>query len=77
MTNWIDLVAYVSSDLVSQISLALLGADYSMLSRIAIFSESLFSSVLIPLLTLYLLHCTGEDGKKNPVFYIAGGLWLV
>ncbi|MBR1701199.1 MAG: histidine kinase [Lachnospiraceae bacterium] len=71
------LTAYVSSDLVSQISLALLGADYRMLSRITIFSESLFSSVLIPLLTLYLLHCTGEDGKKNPVFYTAGGLWLV
>ncbi|MBR1855127.1 MAG: histidine kinase [Lachnospiraceae bacterium] len=71
------LIAYVSSDLVSQISLVLLGTGFSMLSRIAIFSESLFSSMLIPLLTLYLLHCTGEDWKKNPVIYTAGGFWLI
>ena len=41
------LLAYVASDLTSQVSLILLGPAYALLSGIAVFSESLFSSLLI------------------------------
>ena len=71
------LIAYISSDLISQISLVLLGPGHSMLSKLAIFFESLFSSLLLPLLTLYVLRCTDEDWKKSPTLYVSGGLWLV
>ena len=71
------LIAYISSDLTSQISLVFLGPDYAVLSRLAVFSESLFSSMLLPLLTLYVLHCTDEDRKKSPALYVSGGLWLI
>lgn len=71
------LTGYVASDLISQISLDLLGADYGLLSRLAIFLESLFSSVLMLLLMVYLLHCTEKEWKKSKVLYVADGLWLV
>lgn len=71
------LTGYVASDLISQISLELLGPGYSLLSRLAIFGESLFSSVLGLLLTIYLLHCTEKEWKKSPTLYIAGSLWFV
>ena len=39
--------------------------------------ESLFSSMLMPLLTLYLLHCCGEDWRKNRTLYLTGGVWFL
>ena len=69
--------AYVISDLLSQISLLFLGPDYSLLSRIAVFCESFFSSILMPMLTLYLLHCSGEKRKWTPILASMTTLWLV
>ena len=69
--------AYVLSDLLSQISLLFLGPDYSVLSRISVFCESFFSSILMPMLTLYLLHCSGERRKRTPLFASMVTLWLV
>jgi signal transduction histidine kinase len=69
--------AYVVSDLLSQVSLLFLGPDYSVLSRIAVFCESLFSSMLMPMMTLYLLHCSGERRKRTPIFSSMVTLWLV
>ena len=71
------LIAYVGCDLLSQISLVLLGPLAAPLSRIAIFSESLFSSLLMPMLTVYLLHCTGEDWHRNTLLRIVVAMWLV
>ncbi len=71
------LIAYVGCDLLSQISLVLLGPLAAPLSRIAIFSESLFSSLLMPMLTVYLLHCTGEDCRRSALLTIVVALWLV
>ena len=71
------LLVYVAADLISQISLALLGAEAALLSRAGIFFESLISSLLMPLLTLYLLHCVGEDWRKSPLFAAVGVLWLI
>jgi len=41
-----------------------------------IFFESLFSSVLMPMLTVYLMHCAGRR-LYNPWTYAVMGLWLV
>lgn len=71
------LIAYVVCDLSSQASLILLGPHAAPLSRIAVFGESLFSSILMPMLTVYLLRCTGEDWRRNTLLNAVGMLWLV
>lgn len=65
------LIAYIFSDLISQISLVMLGQDKAVLSRAAVFCESLFSSMLMPMLTWYLLKCAGKDPWKSRIMYIA------
>ena len=65
------LIAYIFSDLISQISLVMLGPDKAVLSRAAIFCESLFSSMLMPMLTWYLLKYAGKDPWKSRIMYIA------
>ncbi len=71
------LIAYVGCDLLSQISLVLLGPPDAPLSRVAVFGESFFSSLLMPMLTVYLLHCTGEDWHRNTLLRIVVAMWLV
>ncbi len=71
------IIAYVLSDLLGQLSIGTLGAHYVDLTRVTIFAESLFSSMLMPVLTVYLLQCAGEGWRKAPVFAAAGVLWLV
>ena len=68
---------YVSSDLLSQTSLILLGPDFSLLSRIAIFLESFFSSMLMPLFTAYMLSCASAQWKRSPWFYASLCAWAV
>ena len=70
-------LAYVAFDLLGQISLVFLGPDFATLSRISIFLESLFSSALMPILTLFMLHCSGERRKRTPLFSCVLTLWLV
>ena len=70
------LFLYVCSDLLSQVSLTLLGPDYALLSRIAIFCESLFSSLMIPLFTAYMLSCA-DVGRQSPCFYVSWCIWAV
>ena len=67
---------YVVSDLLSQVSLLFLGPGYAVLSRIAVFCESFFSSILMPMMTLYLLHCSGERRKRTPLFASMVTLWI-
>ncbi len=69
--------AYVASDLLSQVSLIFLGPDHAVLSRIAVFCESFFSSLLMPMITMYLLRCSGERRKRTPLFASMLTLWLV
>ena len=45
--------------------------------RIAIFCESFLSSLLMPMLTIYLLHCCGEHWRSSTLFRVVIGLWLV
>ena len=70
------IIAYVACDLLGQISLLTLGLGYAGFSQGLLFCESLFSSLLMPLLTLYLLYCAGEDWRKSPVLSAVSALWL-
>ena len=45
--------------------------------KVALFWESLLSGMLIPLITIYLLHCTGEDIEKSRIFALILGLFAV
>ena len=69
------LTAYVASDLLSQIFLVVMEEDHRLLSQAAIFAESLFSSLLMPLLLFYLLHCAGRRPARSPLMTIALALW--
>ena len=71
------LIAYVGCDLLGQITLVLLGPPAAPLSRIAVFGESFFSSLLMPMLTVYLLHCTGENRRGSTLMTFVGVLWVV
>ncbi len=71
------LIAYVSFDLLSQFSLTMLGEPAAMLSRIAVFGESFFSSLLMPMLTIFQLHCTGEDCRRSKLLAAVNVLWLI
>ena len=68
------MIAYVLADFTSQVSLVLLGKEYSTLSKIGVFFESFFSSVLMTLLTVFILHSCGES-IKTPFFYFNFSLW--
>ncbi len=71
------MILYISSDLLEQLSFLFLGPDYALLSKAALFMESLLSSLLMPLLTLYLLYCSGENWRKSPIAVAVSALWLV
>ena len=45
--------------------------------KLALFFESLFSGLLMTLLTVYLLHCTGEDLRKSQLFFMICALFAV
>ncbi|MBR2676923.1 MAG: histidine kinase [Solobacterium sp.] len=47
------------------------------LLRFTIFMHSLLSSLLIPMLTIYLLHTCREDWKTSPLFKTTFGLWII
>lgn len=69
--------AYILSDFLSQISLILTGPEQHQLSKTAVFGESLFSSILMPLLTYYMLTCAGESLKNSIILYISVSLEAV
>lgn len=63
------LVGYTASAIICQLS------GTSPLSQITLFVSSLFSSLLIPAITLYLLHCAGKNWKRRPLFVLIITLW--
>ncbi|MBQ8913570.1 MAG: hypothetical protein IJ054_05955, partial [Lachnospiraceae bacterium] len=69
------LFIYIASDLISQISLGLLGEKYSLLSKLAIFGESFFSSICMPFLTVYILYSAQNTLKKNIIMHISWLIW--
>ena len=71
------LIAYVLMDLIQQSSIYTLGGDYVMVSKIALFFESLLSALLLPLLTIYLLQSAGVRAIKQPAFYLSVSLLVI
>ncbi|MBR1497704.1 MAG: histidine kinase [Oscillospiraceae bacterium] len=65
------LVGYTASATICQLS------GTALLSQITLFTNSLFSSLLIPAITLYLLHCAGRSWKRSPLFALVVALWTV
>ena len=47
------------------------------LSYLFLFCESLFSSMILPVLNSFLLFCAGKKRRKNPFVYITVSLWVV
>ncbi len=75
MSMFTILTLYISFDLLSQISLCLLGDSFATLSALAVFFESLFSSLLMPILTFYIFHICQEK-TPSPVPLLIYGLWI-
>ena len=71
------LFLYVTSDLISQISLVFWKDGLWQLSKAAVFSESLFSSLLMPMFTIYILSSAGENYKKSPAYYTVFAVWAI
>ena len=65
------LLGYTASATICQLS------GTALLSQITLFANSLFSSLLIPAITLYLLHCAGKNWKHSPLFALVMTLWTV
>lgn len=43
---------------------------YMIVSYICLFCESLFSSMILPVLNKFLLYCVGKNTRKNPLVFI-------
>ena len=69
------LIAYIASDIIEQISFYFLGSDFWLLTEVGIFLESFFSSMLVPLLSVQILHYAGENIKKSLLFRLESLLW--
>ena len=85
MSSWIRnyfklffgiLIVYTFSNAASQISLVFLGDGYRTLTITAIFCESFFSSLLMPLLNIYILHNSGRSLRCR-MFYTVFFLWCL
>ncbi len=70
------LLLYEAFDLLSQISLVFMGTGMHRLSALAVFFESLFSSILMLMLTAYILHLCGQS-FRDPLFIINTLIWIV
>ena len=65
------LVGYTGSATICQL------AGTMLLSKSTLFLSSLFSSLLIPAITLYLLRCAGKSAGRSPLFALVIALWTV
>ena len=69
------LIVYTGSIFVGQI--VAFFENPGLVMRGSVFFESLSSSLLMPLLTAYLLHMSGEKWRKSALFNAIAGLWFV
>ena len=71
------LVLYVASMLTFYLSVTLHGPEAAPVSTVSMYLQSLLSSLLLPMLTVYILHCCGEELKNSPLLFVVGILWLI
>jgi len=69
------LIAYVGMDILGQLTEG--NPNTVLISRLALFLESAFSSVLMLLLSGFLLESCGMEGKRHPLFITSLILWIV
>lgn len=68
------LVVYTATVLMGQVVAE--GPDTRRFQQADLFIESLSSSMLMPVLTVYLLHLCGEDRRTSRLFRLTMGIWL-
>ena len=72
------LIAYVSMDLISQVTSEIPGKGWILTSQLCLFFESLFSAALIPLISSFLLYSCGEESPwRNPVLRLVMILLII
>ena len=71
------LTAYTVSNLILWNVTELEGYGYMIVSYIFLFCESLFSSMILPVLNKFLLYCAGKNTRQNPLVYLTDSLWWV
>ena len=71
------LTAYTVSNLILWNITDTKGYGYMIVSYICLFCESLFSSMILPVLNRFLLYCAGENIRNKPLVYIIDLLWMV
>ncbi len=75
---FIVLIVYIGFNLLGQATGERPGVVWIIASRISLFLESVFSSLLLLLLTGFLLHRSGEDDwRRSRLMTIVAALWLV
>ncbi len=71
------LFLYACSNYISVLWRTLPEPFFALSPKHSLFFESLLSGMLIPLLTVYLLHCTGEDLRHSALLYWIFGLFAL
>ena len=71
------LTAYTMSNFILWNVTDVEGYGYMIVSYICLFCESLFSSMILPVLNSFLLYCAGKNMRNNPLVYIIDLLWMV
>ena len=71
------LILYIACNLLSIILGTVHDPGYTTSTKLAVYFESLFSALLMPLLALYLLHCAGENWRKSPLLSSVSLLFLI
>ena len=71
------LFLYACSNYISVLWRTLPEPFFALSPKHSLFFESLLSGMLIPMLTVYLLHCTGEDLRHSALLYWIFGLFAL
>jgi sensor histidine kinase YesM len=71
------LTIYTASNLIEQLAYMVPGPEAAAVSRVSLFIESLFSSMLTPSLTVLILHFAGEDIRRSRMMRTVTGLWII
>lgn len=69
------LILYAFFSTVGQISI--LFSDNARILKFSVFMHSLLSSLLMPMLTIYMLHTCNENYRTSHVFKAVFGLWII
>ncbi len=74
---FVVLFLYACSNYISVLWRTLPEPFFALSPKHSLFFESLLSGMLIPMLTVYLLHCTGEDLRHSALLYWIFGLFAL